>query len=390
MTRIYADHAATSPPLAEAVEAMLPFLNERFGNASSVHARGEAAREAVEVARARVASLLAAEPDEIVFTASGSEANNLAMRGALALAPEGRRRLVVSAIEHPSVMETARALEAAGYELTIVPVEPSGVVDAERVGAALGDDVALVSVQWVNNEVGTIQPVAAVAALARACGARVHADAVQAAGKLALAPAAAGLDLVSIAGHKFGGPPGAAALWVRRRVRIAPLVTGGHQERSRRAGTENVPAIAGFGVAAEHAREALAAGEPGRLAALGARLREGLARRIPDTRFHGDPARSVGSIVNVSFPGVEGEAVLHELDREGIAVSTGSACSSAAAGPSPVLLAMGLGADEAHASVRFSLGRGIGEPEVDAILDITPSVVARLGALGRPILKAGA
>jgi len=381
MREVYADHAATTPPAPEVVAAMAPYLGASFGNPSSVHRRGEAAREAVDEARARVAGLIGATPEEIVFTASGSEANNLALKGLLQGATPERRRLVVSAIEHPSVLETARHLESRGFPLTIVPVGADGIVDPERLGAVLGPDVALVSVMWINNETGAIQPVAEIGRLAHAAGARFHCDAVQAAGKIPLAVEEADGDLLSLAAHKLYGPPGAAALYVRRRTRLVPLVHGGHQERSRRAGTENLAALVGFGVAATRAAERLASDEPRLLAALGERLLEGLVRAIPDTRLNGDRGRRIATLVNLRFAGVDGEAALHELDRQGITVSTGSACSAAAPGPSHVLTAMGLRPEDAHASVRFSLGAGSSEADVDWILEVTPSVIGRLRSL---------
>lgn len=399
MREVYADHAATTAPAPEVVAAMAPYLGERFGNASSVHRRGEAAREAIEQARARVAALIGAAAEEIVFTASGSEANNLALKGALLAAdPAGalglgpaadgpgrssgaRNRIVLSAIEHPSVLETARHLESRGLALTIVPVGPDGVLDPARLEETLGPDVALVSVMWVNNEIGTVQPVARVAEIAHRAGARVHCDAVQAVGKLPVSVAEAGVDLLSLAGHKFHGPPGAGALYVRRRTRILPLVHGGHQERSRRAGTENLAAIVGLGVAAERAARGLESEGPARVAALGERLRRGLAQAISGTRLNGDPARRLASIVNLRFEGVDGEAVLHELDRLGITVSTGSACSAATPGPSHVLMSLGLRPEDAHASVRFSLGEGSTDADVDAMLAGVPPVVERLRAL---------
>jgi cysteine desulfurase len=382
---IYADHAATTAPAPEVVEAMLPLLGAEFGNASSVHRRGEAAREVVETARARVATLIGAAPEEIVFTAGGSEANNLALKGVLAAAEApaagARRRLVISAIEHPSVLETARHLEARGVPLTVLPVEKDGVLDPARLEAALGPDVALVSVMWVNNEIGTVQPVARIAELAHRAGAKAHVDAVQAAGKIPVSVAESGVDLLSLAGHKFHGPLGAAALYVRRRTRLTPLVHGGHQERSRRAGTENLAAIAGLGVAAERAARVLASDEPRRLAALGERLRRGLTERVPHAALNGDVARRLQTIVNLRFAGVDGEAVLHELDRIGITVSTGSACSAATPGPSHVLLALGFRPEDAHASVRFSLGEGNSEADVEYMLENVPNVVERLRAL---------
>lgn len=377
---IYADHAATTPLAPEALEAMQPFLGDRFGNASSVHRRGEAAREALEAGRARVADLVGAQPEEIVFTASGSEANNLAIQGTLLGADEKRRRLVTSTIEHPSVLETARYLESRGFPVTRVPVGRDGVVDLERLGAALAPDVALVSVMWVNNETGVIQPIERVAELARAAGARVHVDAVQAVGKLDVRREAAGVDLLALAGHKFHGPSGAAALVVRRRTRLVPLVHGGHQERSRRAGTENLPAIVGLGVAAARAAARLPS-EPARLDRLGNRLLAALEAEVPGVRLHGSREARVRSIVNVGFGGVDGEAVLHELDLAGISVSTGSACSAASPGPSHVLLAMGLSPDEAHASVRFSLGESNDEADIERMVGAARSAVARLRAL---------
>ena len=378
---IYADHAATTRPAAEVVEAMRPYFAERFGNASSVHRRGEAARDAIESARARVASLIGAALEEIVFTASGSEANNLALRGAMAVAASGRRRLVVSAIEHPSVLETARVLQAHGVELSIAPVGRDGVVDLAALETLMGDDVALVSLMAVNNETGVIQPVEAASRLAHAAGARLHVDAVQALGKLPVDVGAWGVDLLSLAGHKFHGPPGAAALFVRRRTRLEPLIHGGHQERSRRAGTEDLPAIVGLGVAAERA----ALGERTRVNALGARLLEALEAEVPGTRLHGTRDDRLPSILNVGFEGIDGEAMLHELDLEGITVSTGSACSAASPGPSHVLLAMGLTPEQAHASVRFSLGESNGEADVERIVDVVRSVTRRLRALDSPM-----
>ena len=381
--RIHADHAATTRPAPEVVEAMQPWLAERFGNASSVHARGEAARDAIGSARLEVARLVGAQSEEIVFTATGSEANNLALRGALR-ATTGRNRLVTTTIEHASVLGPARALEAEGFALTLVPVRANGAVDPDELEAALGPDVALVSVMAVNNETGVIQPLEEIGPLVQECGALFHVDAMQAPGKIAIAVDGWQADLLSIAAHKFQGPLGGAALFVRRRTRLEPQIRGGQHERGLRAGTENVPAIVGMGVAARRAREALAGGEPGRVAELGERLLASLLAGVSHTRLNGDLNRRVGSIVNVCFAGVDGEAVLHELDHAGIEVSTGSACSSAEPGPSHVLLAMGLDPEDAHASVRFSLGEETTEEEVARIGEVTPPVVERLRALAGP------
>jgi cysteine sulfinate desulfinase/cysteine desulfurase-like protein len=380
--KIYADHAATTPLAPEVLEAMRPYFgSEGFGNPSSVHARGDAARDAIEHARTSVAELVGADPEEIVFTASGSESNNLAFKGLLAGTSEGRRRLVISAIEHPSVLETARHLENRGLQVTVVPVDERGVVDESRCIETLGPDVALLSIQWVNNETGSIQPIARLAERAHACGARVHCDAVQAAGKLPIDVAAAGVDLLSLAGHKFHGPLGAAALYVKRRVRLVPLVHGGHQERGRRAGTENLPAIVGLGAAATRARQAFADGTVERAARMGEQLLSGLLEALPGSRLNGDRDRRVRSIVNLCVPGVDGEALLHELDSAGISISTGSACSAASPGPSHVLIAMGRTPEEAHASVRFSLGADHDEQIVQTIVRETPAAVARVRSL---------
>lgn len=391
MKRVYADHAATTRPAPEVLEAMAPWSGERFANASSVHSRGEAAREAIEQARVEIARLIGAQPEEIVFTASGSEANNLALKGALAALPgPERRRVVVSATEHNSVLETARFLESRGFKLTVLPVRANGLADPDDLSDALGPDVALVSMMAVNNETGVLHPVADLGLRAKQAGALFHVDAVQAAGKLPVAVDAWQADLLSVAGHKFHGPVGAAALFVRRRVKLVPQVHGGHQERGRRAGTENVAAIVGFAAAAVRARAALAAGVPHRVAGLGEKLLAGLLVAVPDTRLNGDLNQRIGGTVNVCFAGVDGEAVLHELDRAGVEVSTGSACSAADPGPSHVLTAMGLRPEDAHASVRFSIGEETTEDDVEHICKVTPPIVERLRALAGPAVERSA
>ncbi len=383
MSHVYADHAATTRPAPEVLEAMLPWLGEGFGNASSVHSRGEAARDAIEAARLEVARLFGGQSEEVVFTATGSESNNLALQGALRAAP-GRKRIVTTAVEHSSVLATARALAAEGFALTVVPVRPNGAVDPDELAGALGDDVALVSVMAVNNETGVIQPLEELGPLVKECGALFHVDAVQAPGKLALAVDGWQADLASLAAHKFHGPQGAAALFVRRRTRLEPLVHGGRHERGRRAGTEAVAALVGMGVAAARARAGLVSGVPQRVAALGERLLALILSRVMHTTLNGDLNRRVGGIVNVCLAGVDGEAVLHELDRAGILVSTGSACSSGEPGPSHVLTAMGLRPEDAHASVRFSLGEDNTEDDIDRIGEVLPPVVERLRALAGP------
>jgi cysteine desulfurase len=356
-----------------------------------VHSRGEAGREAVESARVEVARLLGAQPEEIVFTASGSEANNLALKGATAaLASAERRRIVVSAIEHNSVLETALFLESRGLGLTVLPVQANGMVDPDELSEVLGPDVALVSVMAVNNETGVINPIEELGLRAKQAGALFHVDAVQAAGKMPVPVDGWHADLLTIAGHKFHGPVGAAALFVRRRVKLVPQVHGGQQERGRRAGTENVAAIVGLGVAAVRARTALADGAPHRVAERGEKLLAGLLMGVPDTRLNGDLNQRVGGILNLCFSGVDGEAVLHELDRAGVEVSTGSACSAAEPGPSHVLTAMGVPPEDAHASVRFSIGEDTTDEDIDHICKVTPPIVERLRALAGPAVERSA
>ncbi len=384
MRRVHADTAATTRPDPAVVAAMAPWWGEAHANASSLHRRGEAARDAVEAARDQVARLLACAPEEIVFCSSGSESDNLALKGSLALAEAGRTRVVTTAIEHKAVLETARWLESQGHPLTVVPVRANGQVDPDRLAEALGPDVALVSVMAVNNETGVIQPLEEIGLRVKEAGARFHVDAVQAAGKLPISVDAWQADLVSIAGHKFHGPVGAAALFVRRRTRLAPLVHGGSHERGRRAGTHDVAAIVGFGVAAELAVRRLAEGEPARVAELGELLLARLLAGVPDSALIGDLNARLGGILDLCFRGVDGEAVLHELDRVGVEVSTGSACSSGEQGPSHVLTAMGLSPEDAHASVRFSLGREHTDDDIAWIGEVTPPIVERLRALAGP------
>jgi cysteine desulfurase len=325
--RVYFDYNATSPSAPSVADAVARATIELFGNASSVHHFGQQAKAALDAARTSVATLLGADPFEIVFTSGGTEADNLAIRGvAEALEPTGRRHLVASAIEHEAVLNTFKALARRGWRTTLVPVDPSGLVAPDRVREALADDTALVSVMHANNEIGTIQPVTEIAALAHERGALMHVDAVQSVGKIEVDVRSLGADLVALSGHKFGGPKGAGALWVRRGTRLLPYLTGGKQERGRRAGTENVPALVGLGVAADLARTKLAAEAP-RLAALRDRLEAGVLRGVPGTAVNGAPERRVPNTTNLSFDRVEAESLLIALDLEGVAVSTGSACS---------------------------------------------------------------
>ncbi|MXW35755.1 MAG: cysteine desulfurase [Acidobacteria bacterium] len=380
--RAYLDHNATTPVAAEVADAMHQAVRGCFGNASSIHAFGQAAKAALDDARSAVAALLGARPNDVIFTGSGTEADNLAIRGVAEASPAaGRRHLIASAIEHEAVLNTLKALSKRGWTSTLLPVGDAGVVEPAALEAALTDDTALVSVMHANNEIGTLQPIAELAGIAHRRGAVFHTDAVQTAGKLPLDVGALGVDLLSISAHKFNGPKGVGALWIRRGMRLVAPTTGGRQERNRRAGTENVPAIVGLGVAARLAAAKLSR-EAARLRTLRDRLESSLLDRVPDTAVNGGGER-VPNTTNISFHGVEAEALLIALDLEGIAVSTGSACSSGTLEPSHVLRAMGLTPRRAQSSIRFSLGLGNTDDEIDRLVGVLPPLVARLRALSR-------
>ena len=381
--RIYLDHNATTPVAPEVADAMATALSTTFGNPSSLHRHGQEAKTALDEARAAVARLLGAEPTEIVFTSGGSESDNLAIRGAaVALAGGERRHLVASAIEHEAVLQTLKALSKQGWTTTLVRVDASGVVTPEQLAEAITDQTALVSVMHANNEIGTIQPIADLARLAHARGAVFHTDAVQSVGKLPVDVRALDIDLLSLSAHKLNGPKGVGALWVRRGTRLTSQTTGGKQERNRRAGTENVPAIVGLGAAARRALDNGSA-ETDHVAALRDRLERGILAAVPGTVVNGDPARRVPNTCNISFDQVEAEALLIALDLDDVAVSTGSACSSGTLEPSHVLRAMGFSPHRTQNSIRFSLGLGNTADEVDRVVAVLPGIVDRLRALTR-------
>jgi cysteine desulfurase len=361
---------------------MVRVLADEFGNASSVHYFGQQAKARVDQARAAVAALLGAEPSEIVFTSGGTEADNLAIRGAAeALEPGGRRHLITSGIEHEAVLNTCKALARRGWRTTILPVDRTGIVSPDALREALTPDTALVSLMLANNEIGTLQPVATLAALAHEHGALFHTDAVQAIGKVPVNVRALGVDLLALSAHKICGPKGVGALWIRRGTRLVPGSTGGRHERNRRAGTENVPGIVGMGVAAELARTAPPEARA-RLAALRDRLEQRILATVPMTAVNGVLAPRVPNTTNISFERVEAESLLIALDLEGVAVSTGSACSSGTLEPSHVLRAMGLPPHRAQSSLRFSLGAGNTEAEIDHVAAILPGVVEKLRSVG--------
>jgi cysteine desulfurase len=376
--RIYFDHNATTPVDPAVLEVVIHALRDEFGNASSVHHFGQRAKAMLDDARTAVSALLGGEPSEVVFTSGGTEADNFALRGvAEALEPTGRKHLIASAIEHEAVLVTLKALARRGWRTTLLPVGQNGIVAPDALADAITPDTALVSVMHANNEIGTVQPIARLARIAHDAGALFHTDAVQSAGKIRVDVRALGVDLASISAHKFYGPKGAGALWVRRGTRIAAILTGGKHERSRRAGTENVAGIAGLGAAAQRAARKLDT-EAARLGALRDRLESAVLATVPGTAVNGDREPRVPNTTNISFEGIEAESLLIALDLEGIAVSTGSACSSGTLEPSHVLRAMGLPTHRTQNSIRLSLGATNTEAEVDVFLEKLPRVVAKL------------
>ena len=376
----YFDHNATTPVAPEVVAAVAEALASTFGNASSVHAYGQRAKAAIDEARTSVATLIGAEPAEIVFTAGGTEADNFALRGAAeALELRGRKRLVTSTIEHEAVLNTCRHLARRGYEWATVPVTTDGVVTTAALEGVLTPETAIVSVMHANNEIGTIQPI----------GVLFHTDAVQTVGKVPVDVRALGVDLLALSAHKFNGPKGVGALWIRRGVRLAPILTGGRHERNRRAGTENVASIVGLGVAARLALRHLS-DEAARLEALRDRLERGILSTVHGTVVNGGAVARVPNTTNISFTGVEAESLLIALDLEGVAVSTGSACSSGSLEPSHVLKAMHLPTGRAHNAIRFSLGAGNTTEQVDRVVGLLPPVVEKLRSLTRLPAGAGA
>jgi len=381
--RVYFDYNATTPLAPEVAEAVAVATRDLFGNASSVHHFGQQAKAALDEARSAIAALVHADPSEIVFTSGGTEADNFAIRGAAdALESSGRRQIIASAIEHEAVLNTLKSLARRGWQTMTLPVDQTGIVSPDRLRELLTDTTALVSVMHANNEIGTIQPIAELATIAHARGALMHTDAVQTVGKIPVDVRALGVDLLSLSAHKFNGPKGAGALWIKRGTRLQPILTGGKHERNRRAGTENVPAIVGMGVAARLAAAKMAA-ESARVAALRDRLEDGILRGVSGTAVNGDPRSRVPNTTNISFDHVEAESLLIALDLDGVAVSTGSACSSGTLEPSHVLRAMGYPAGRVQSSLRFSLGLFSTAEEVDRVVTLLPRLVDKLRGLTR-------
>ena len=388
MLRIYFDHNATTPVHPAVLEAMLPYLTAEFGNPSSAHRFGQGARQAIEGARESVAALIGARHSEIVFTSGGTEADNTAIFGVVGYALRRRAKsggaplhLITTVIEHDAILNSCRALEGRGFSVTYVPVERNGIVSPETIRAAIRPETVLISVMHANNEIGTLQPIEAIGRIAAEAGIRFHTDAVQAAGKVPVDVSRLGVDLLSLSAHKFGGPKGAGALFVRRGVEIDPVLYGGQNERGRRAGTENVAAVVGFGMACELVRADLAEASA-RVSELRDCLENGLLARIPGARVNGDLDRRVPNTSNLMFPGAESESLIIALDLAGLACSAGAACSSGAVEPSHVLTAIGLISAEARASVRLSLGRTSTREEIDTALELIPAAVARQRNVG--------
>ena len=382
MHRIYLDNNATTPVLPEVFEAMRPYFSEQFGNASSIHHHGQETRAAVESARDSVAELLGCSASEIVFTSGGTESDNLAIAGLV----EAGDHVITSSIEHHAVLHACKHLEELGCEVTVLPVDGRGLIDPVDVGRALRPDTKLISVMMANNETGVLQPVEEIGKIAAEAGIVFHTDAVQAATKVKIDVKRIACHALSISGHKIHAPQGVGALYVKKGTRLQPLLHGGRHERSRRAGTENVPGIVALGTAAKIAKDALDRGDDKKMAALRDRLQKGILAQIEEAGVNGDGAPRVPNTTNIHFDHIEGESLVIALDLKGLAVSTGAACSSGAIEPSHVLVAMGLRTDQARASIRFSLGKQTVVEDIDVALALVPETVARLRELS-PMYK---
>lgn len=378
---VYLDHAATTPVRQEVAEAVLRFMVSEYGNAASIHSLGRRAREAIENARGQVARLMGASPDEVIFLSGGTEADNMAIRGAVLADRRDRKHVVTTKVEHHAVLHTCEALEREGLaEVTYLPVDGTGMVSPEDVAAAIRPETVLVSVMFANNEVGTIQPVAEIGRVCRERGVLFHTDAVQAYGAIPIDVDELNIDLMSVSAHKIYGPKGIGALYVRRGTRIRPLIHGGSQERSRRAGTSNVPGAVGLGMAAQLAEKEMDARRR-HLETLRDLLIRGILERVDFCRLNGHPTIRLPNNVNVSFEFVEGESILLSLDMKGIAASSGSACTSGSLEPSHVLVAMGVPPEVAHGSVRMTLGTGNTREDVDYVLEVLPPIIERLRSM---------
>lgn len=377
MHRVYLDNNATTPLLPEVFEAMRPYFGEHFGNASSIHHHGQETRAAVEDARESVAALLGCSASEVIFTSGGTESDNLAISGFVAPGDH----VITSSVEHSAVLQSSKALAKLGCEVTVLPVDGRSLIDPADVKRALRPKTKLISVMMANNETGALQPVEEIGKIAAEAGVLFHTDAVQAAAKVPIDVQRIGCHALSISGHKIHAPQGTGALYLKKGTQIQPLLYGGRHERSRRAGTENVPGIVGLGRAAKLAKEAFDRGDDRKLAAMRDRLQQGILARVDAAVVNGDGIARVPNTTNIRFDHIEGEALVIALDLKGLAVSTGAACSSGAVEPSHVLVAMGLSSGQARASIRFSLGKQTTPEDIDFALALVPETVARLREL---------
>ena len=376
-TRVYVDHSATTPVRREVLDAMIPYFTENFGNASTVYAEGRETKKAISLAREQVAKAIGADVKEIFFTGSGTEADNWAIRGVAHANKAKGNHIITTAVEHHAVLHTCQALEKEGFEVTYLPVDEYGMVTAEDVRKAIKDTTILVTIMTANNEIGTIMPVEEIGKVTKDAGVIFHTDAVQAIGMMEIDVNKMNVDLLSMTGHKFYGPKGSGALFIRKGIKVEPFITGGAQERSKRAGTENVPAIVGLGKAIELATADIA-GHTARLAEMRDKYIERILSEIPYTRLNGHPKQRLASNANISFEFIEGESLLLMLDMQGISASSGSACTSGSLDPSHVLLAIGLKHEIAHGSLRVTFGDSNTMEDVDRIVEALKTIVARL------------
>ena len=387
MKRIYLDYAATTPTHPEVAKAMAPYFTDAFGNPSTLYSYGQEAKGAIEEARVKVAGLIGARDEEIVFTSGGTEADNFALKGVAYANKKRGNHIITTPIEHHAVIETCKFLERRGFRVTYLPVDGYGLVDPADVRRAITDKTVLISVMHANNEIGIIEPIAEIGRIAKEAGIYFHTDAVQTAGHIPVDVNELGVDLLSLSAHKIYGPKGIGALYIRKGTKLLALMHGGEQERRRRAGTENIPAIVGLGKAVELARQEMS-GEAVRLTYLRDQLIKGLLKRIDHIHLNGHSQTRLPNNVNVSVDFVEGESMVLNLDLEGICASTGSACSSSSLEPSHALLATGLSPEQAHGSLRLTLGKWTTEEEISRVLEVLPRIVAKLRAMS-PLLKVG-
>ena len=385
MNRIFLDYASTTPTDPEVVKVMLPYFTERFGNPSSIYSLGQEAKSAIENAREKIASLLGAKREEIIFTSGGTESNNFALKGIVYANENKGNHIITSAIEHHAIIAPCKFLEKRGFDVTYLPVDKYGLINPDDVRKAITNKTILISIAHSNNEVGTIEPIEKIGKIAQEYNVYFHTDAVQSFGHIPVDVNDLNVNLLSISAHKLYGPKGVGALYVRKGTKLTSFLHGGDQERRRRASTENVPAIVGFGKAVEIARDRMNE-EAKQLEALRDKLIKGIFKKIDHVRLNGHPAQRLPNNVNVSFEFVEGESMLLNLDMEGIAASTGSACSSASLEPSHVLLALGLPHEIAHGSLRFTFGRYTKNEDIDYVLEVLPKIVEKLRSMS-PLYK---